>query len=331
MRRGAPSIDVAICTYNNAAMLAGTLESLASQKISNALEWRVLVVDNASTDETAAVVEAATLSGRLPGLRRVYEPVQGLVAARLRAVRETTAAWIAFVDDDCQLCETWVTAAAECIARHPECGGIGGVVRLAWQSPPAQYVQRYGYAYAEQEHGQHEVRREWLVGAGLILNRAALEHSGWCRRQYLSDRSGTKLLSGGDMEMVLRIRGAGYELWYTPDCVIHHQIPVRRTSLSYLTRINFGLGVSQIWCDLLVAAGPYRQYAANAALGVARGFLRTAKELAGLPRGTRKPEDLRISLSFAQGQLAGLRQILRLDSDMRAEVLGCARPGTGGG
>ena len=49
-----------------------------------------------------------------------------------------------------------------------------------------------------------------IVGAGLVLNREALQRSGWIERQYLGDRKGNALLSGGDMEMVLRIRAAGF-------------------------------------------------------------------------------------------------------------------------
>jgi glycosyltransferase involved in cell wall biosynthesis len=330
MRTERTLIEVAICTWNNAALLEKTLETLACQRTPPALAWSVLVVDNASTDHTASVVDRAIETGRVPGLRRVYESRQGLVPARLRAVRETAAPWIAFVDDDCLLADTWLANAAAFIEAHPDCGGFGGIVRLDWESPPPGYVPRFSYSYAEQEHGAREARREWLVGAGLILNRAALARSGWQQKQYLGDRKGGLLLSGGDMEMVLRIRAAGYELWYTPHCVIRHHIPARRTSLGYLTRINFGLGISQTWCDLLVCSRPYAKYMAATLAQILKGYLDSAKQAARVVRGSRNVEDFKITLSFANGRVAGFKQILWLNPGSRAEALGCARARTAG-
>ena len=48
---------VLICTFNRAALLAQTLESLAASRVSSGLKWEVLVVDNNSSDDTAAVVQ----------------------------------------------------------------------------------------------------------------------------------------------------------------------------------------------------------------------------------------------------------------------------------
>jgi glycosyltransferase involved in cell wall biosynthesis/GT2 family glycosyltransferase len=321
-------LDVLICTYNNASMLVNTLESLARQNTPGSFEWRVLVVDNASTDETADVVERFQLSGRIQYIRRVFEPEQGLVRARLRGVRETSGSWIAFIDDDCLLADNWLANAAAFIEAHPACGGFGGVVRLRFERIVPHYVRRYGYSFAEQEHGETQQQREWLVGAGMVLNRAALLRTGWLERQYLSDREGQVLLSGGDMEMVLRIRALGYHLWYTPSCVIQHCIPARRTSTGYLTNINYGLGVSQTWCDLLVWSNSYLGFLKTAIVGIGRSFGRMFRQAVGILLRKRTWTDVRVTFSFAKGRLAGLRQLLSLPSGRRRELQGRARQTT---
>src|SRR6185437_5482655 len=48
-------VSVVICTYNGAARLPRTLAHLAAQENTGAIAWEVLVVDNASTDDTAEV------------------------------------------------------------------------------------------------------------------------------------------------------------------------------------------------------------------------------------------------------------------------------------
>ena len=88
------SIDVVICTYNNAALLDATLAAIARQCVPVDVDWQVLVVNNNCTDETQQVVEKHVRSHRLP-LRAVIETSQGLTPARVRGVRETSREWIA--------------------------------------------------------------------------------------------------------------------------------------------------------------------------------------------------------------------------------------------
>src|SRR5688572_14852872 len=124
-----PAVDIVICTYNRASCLDGVLTNLSRQGRGAGVRWRVLVVDNASTNATAEVVAIHRTKSALPGLRYVFEPMPGLTAARQRGARETTAPWIAFVDDDNFLDSRWL----EAIGAHGEAGGIGGKVVLDWE------------------------------------------------------------------------------------------------------------------------------------------------------------------------------------------------------
>lgn len=74
-----PSVSVAVCTRNRSRALARCLDSLAAQRFDSA-RTEILVVDNGSTDGTAAVV--AGRQARLPRLRSLSEPVPGLSRAR---------------------------------------------------------------------------------------------------------------------------------------------------------------------------------------------------------------------------------------------------------
>jgi glycosyltransferase involved in cell wall biosynthesis len=228
-------ISLIICTYNNASLLDRTLTTLSKQQVPPYVKWMCLVVDNNCIDDTLAIVNRHIRSGAIPHLRIVSEPIQGLTPARLCGVKNTTGDWIAFVDDDCLLQEDWIAQAAMFASEHPNCGAFGGQVVLDWERPPPAFVLRYGYSFAEQNHGSVQKKVPFLVGAGLVINRSALLATGWVNKPLLSDRIGKRLVSGGDVEIVLRIRSAGYELWYAPECKLMHFIPSKRTSTDFST------------------------------------------------------------------------------------------------
>jgi glycosyltransferase involved in cell wall biosynthesis len=322
----APALEVVICTYDNARMLDATLASLARQRLTATRRWGVLVVDNNSGSDTAAVIERHLDAGLIPELRVVREERQGLTHARLRGLACTTAEWLAYVDDDCLVDETWVEQAMASTSAHPSCGALGGRVLLRWEAPPHPVAEAYGWCYAAQDHGSSPRAVEFLVGAGLVVRRTALVECGWSTKPLLHDRIGRDLISGGDVEMVLRARAAGYELFYEPALVLHHVVPRERTSIRYLRGMTRSLGTSQALADALAWEGSTPSFVASASARAGRFTGAATRRGANLLLGRGRPEAALLDLRFALGYWQGIAALLALPKTERESVLGRATP-----
>src|SRR5579883_711969 len=321
------SIDLVICTYNNAALLDRALTAISQQQVQQTVKWTVLVVNNNCTDKTTQVVDKYIKSKKIPNLSMILEPKQGLNYARLCGINNTSGTWIAFVDDDCMLKEDWVDQAAKFAQLHPECGAFGGQVILDWETPPPAFVLKYGYSFAQQEHGINISQPNCLVGAGLVISRKAILDTNWIYKQFLNDRVGKQLISGGDVEIVLRIKGAGYDIWYNPACKLMHYIPAKRTEQKYLVNINYALGKCQLISDSMVWSSSYLTYffeSIFSTLYSSVGVLKQALKFA-LGRGHLEYADIAITWAFVRGKWAGIAQMLRMEVQERQDLLGCAK------
>lgn len=242
-------ITVAICTYNNAQLLNRTLAHLEQQIVESRINWSVLVVDNNCTDNTADVVKQYLQSAKIPNLRIVTESRQGLAYARRRGIAEIDTDLIAFVDDDCLLASDWIQQAVDFCHQHPQAGAVGSRVKLLWETEPTEELLHFQGYLASYDVG-NELRQlptrggAYLVGAGLVVRKSALQASGWLEKIALVGRQGKSLTAGDDSEMVLRIRNAGYQLWYNPAMELQHYIPQRRICVGYFRGLLRGIGRS---------------------------------------------------------------------------------------
>ena len=132
MVTASPSVTICICTRNRAALLRTALEALldmvaqSSRADDPALD--LLVIDNASTDNTKAVVEQLRL--RDARLRYVHEPTLGITPGRNRALNVSTSDIVVFVDDDETVCAGLLDAYIAVFAEQPQCAAAGGVIDL---------------------------------------------------------------------------------------------------------------------------------------------------------------------------------------------------------
>ncbi len=85
-------VTVVIPTYNRARLLARALNSVRVQTLVPA---EVIVVDDGSTDETAAMIREA-----FPFVHYVHQENQGVSAARNRGIEIAAREWIALLDSD---------------------------------------------------------------------------------------------------------------------------------------------------------------------------------------------------------------------------------------
>jgi glucosyl-dolichyl phosphate glucuronosyltransferase len=264
-------------------------------------------------------------AGRIPGLRLVHEPVQGLTPARLRGVASTTAPWIGFIDDDCLLRDDWVRNGIHFALEHPTAGGFGGRVALDWEQPPRRYVKRHGWCFAEQDHGPAERIVPALEGAGLVLRRTAIEESGWvdepCSRIEWDTSSPREATSRCRFAL-----GAGTKLWYTPACELRHRIPERRTSFVYVAAMTRALGARQAYADALVCKGSVASWLATSVGRLCRAALVSSAMIPAAIRSRTRAADLAISLSFLFGRTRGCYRVVRMDRDRRQALVGGAHP-----
>ncbi len=92
----APSVSIVIPSYNRWGLLERAVESVRRQGLA---DWELIVVDDASTDGTAAGVEQM---GRADPRIRLVENrnTHGPAAARNAGLAQCRADWVAFLDSD---------------------------------------------------------------------------------------------------------------------------------------------------------------------------------------------------------------------------------------
>jgi hypothetical protein len=114
------TISVVIITRNRAALLEKALASLVEQ---DRPPDQVVVVDNASSDNTPAV--ARSFADRL-NLVLVHEETLGIPHARNAGLRHCTGDIVASLDDDCQADRRWLAELEIPFLKDPRIGAVGG-------------------------------------------------------------------------------------------------------------------------------------------------------------------------------------------------------------
>ena len=99
-------LSVIIPTRNRSNYLSALIDSLFLQEAGSFI-WEIIVVDNASTDNTRDVAQEKIRHAPIP-IRYVYELKPGLHQGRHRGTREAAGELIAFLDDDAVLTPEWI-------------------------------------------------------------------------------------------------------------------------------------------------------------------------------------------------------------------------------
>lgn len=133
----AEKLTVAICTHNRAAILDETLAALAAAEPPRAAALEVLIVLNACSDDSPAVVER--WRGRLP-IAVAEEPRPGVSHARNAAIDAATGSLILWIDDDATPLPGWLRAYEAAAARWPDTAFFGGTIRPRFLGTPPRWL-----------------------------------------------------------------------------------------------------------------------------------------------------------------------------------------------
>ena len=239
-------VSIIICCYNSALRLPETIKYLALQKIHSCKNIEIILINNASTDDTSIVAtkEWSKYINCEIEFQVVDQPVPGLSNARHIGVEVSKYEYVVFCDDDNWLCENYIQTTIDILNSDERIAAVGGYGKAISNSDFPEWFEQYeaGYAVGKRgfKSGYLKGGYQLLTGAGLSFRKTLYLKAFSELPSLLADRKGNELSSGGDSEICLRFLLLGYRLYYDERLVYKHFIPSERLTIEYRVKLYAG-------------------------------------------------------------------------------------------
>jgi GT2 family glycosyltransferase len=214
-----PRMSVVVCTYNGAATLEDCLDGLAAVDYPN---YEVVVIDDGSTDESAAICLQRDV-------RVVSTENRGLAEARNTGMHHATGEILAYVDDDARPDPDWLSYLAQSFTAttHAAVGGPnlppagdGAVAECVAHAPGGPTHVLLDDAVAEH-----------IPGCNMAIRKSCLEEIGGFDPQFRA--------AGDDVDLCWRLQDRGWTVGYNHAATVWHH---RRDSVRAYWKQQRGYG-----------------------------------------------------------------------------------------
>jgi GT2 family glycosyltransferase len=223
-----PSVAVVIVSFNVRAHLEACLRSLDADDAPGSRT--IVVVDNASTDGSAAMVRET-----FPGVRLIQAGANlGFARANNLGIRATTGEYVLLLNPDTVVSRGAIEGLVAALARDPDAAAagprlvdaagrpelsfgwtIGPLGELRQKSLGALYERRVGLAVRRVEHWTRQSGpREWVSGACLLVRRHDLEAVGLLDERYF--------MYTEDVDLCVALRDRGRRVLFVADVEVQH-------------------------------------------------------------------------------------------------------------
>jgi len=246
-------LSVLICSHNGAKLIGETLRHLVQQEFTRPINWEVVLVDNASTDDLVSVAQANWTIG-VP-LKIVYEPRKGVAHARITGIQNCKYEFISFIDDDNWVPKNWVEGAYNSILNKPDACAIGSCSKPVFGGPVPHWFSTYMQSYAVGQQyptsGRIEKQDGLVWGAGMIIRKQACDQlieAGF--KPLLVPHKNESRMAGNESELLLLMKMCGWEIYNENQLVIEHYMTPNRLKWSYFLKLKENHGAAKVYLDL---------------------------------------------------------------------------------
>lgn len=214
------NLSIITINYNG---LEDTCELIDSIPFDDEYSLEVIVVDNASRNDEAAVV-----AQRYPQVRVIRsEKNLGFAGGNNLGIRAARGKYIFLVNNDTVFRQFNVKRLIDRLESSDRIGVVCPKIRFSWGDNPIQYtgytplsritLRNRSIGFGEEDRGQYDTAHStpYAHGAAMMLKREVIDKAGLMPECYF--------LYYEELDWSLMITRAGYEIWYEPDCTIYHK------------------------------------------------------------------------------------------------------------
>jgi len=201
-------VSVIIVAYNSASSVADCLKSVREQQD---VQREILVIDNASSDETVNVIRSSQAN---PVLIENRENV-GFGRACNQGFAASKGRYIYLLNPDAELIGSNALATlCRALSEHKSWGMAGSRVVSAtgeWNSPATTYPDQ---SHVGKDFSALPGRIAWVVGASMIIRREVYSELGGFDPEFF--------LYSEETDFCLRLRQRGYEIGFVEEAAVRH-------------------------------------------------------------------------------------------------------------
>jgi GT2 family glycosyltransferase/glycosyltransferase involved in cell wall biosynthesis len=323
-RLPAPHATAVICTRNRATELPDGVALLVASGATD-----VVIVDNASTDETSEV--AAELAARFPGVVRVVEePNAGLCHARNAGAAAARHDLLLYVDDDARVAPGWLEHVAHALAR-PGVVNAGGPICALWPAEreagwPGRELEPLLSVLDLGDGARTLVAPDVVYGANWAVRRDALLAVGGFDPAFGPGPGAA--INGDEVSVAWRLHraGAGATV-YVPGAAVGHRIGAERVDERFLRHRGLCVGVERPRHAVALGEAPPERLLADAQAATARllgavpldGALTVGAALERIGAAP-LPLSTRVQAAIALGELAACVLLLGEDEVVAGDL-----------
>lgn len=224
-------MSVLLATHNGADTIERTLKAM-SQLDAPEGGWKLVIVNNASTDATGALVRK--WRDRLP-LEYLVEPKLGKARAINKALDRAEGDLIVMTDDDVLPDKDWLVELRRMADAFPQCAVFGGAIVPEFDdSPPPWPMPRpwLTVLYAQTpEHEEGEIEPRDVSGPNMAIRKSVYDAGHRFDESFLVGKYG---LMGDDSEFVRRLSQHGYKVGFAPHARVRHIVGKEQTSWRWM-------------------------------------------------------------------------------------------------
>lgn len=263
-------VSIIIPTLNRAASLKTTLLSILAQQ--DAPLHEVIVVDNGSTDNTAAVCNE--VGGGMANFLYIYDREPGLLTGRHRGAQVASGSILCFIDDDVELNSRWIRAISATFREFPGVSIVTGPCLpryqqyppawLAYLWQPTPYGGKMCLPLSLLDIGEQQVEIDPLYAFGLnySIRKEAFRTLGGFHPDRIADHL-QKYQGDGETGLSIKAKNKNYPALYVSSALLYHLVPQERLQISYFERWHYYSGVCRSFTDIRLQHGLYQPYEKN--------------------------------------------------------------------
>jgi GT2 family glycosyltransferase len=210
-------VSIIILSYNGEKVLKKCLESVLNLNF-NKKDLEVILVENNSQDKSLKIAE---------GYKRIKiiknKSNLGFAAGNNIGINIAKGKYIVLLNNDATLERNWLKKLIPILEKDKKIGVIGGKIKYknekTWFSGAKVY---FGGFVRHNYLGDKSGECDYVACAAVILKKSVLEKVGLFDESFF--------LYGEDAELCMRIKKAGYKIFYNPNAVSYHLIEEKRMS-----------------------------------------------------------------------------------------------------